>query len=121
MKYDTVPNFIGGRHASGGTALLDVFDPSVGQVISQVPLGGAPEVDAAVQAAKRAAADWAATPIKERVQVFYRYTTLLERDLPALSALVSEENGKIEPEARAEIEKAIEVVEFACSLPQIAH
>lgn len=120
MRYPTVPHFIGGRTVSGGAALLDVLDPGLGETISQVPLGGAAEVDAAVQAAKAAWPAWSATPIKERVQVFYRYKTLLERHLPELAALVTEENGKIDAEARAEIEKAIEVVEFACSLPQIA-
>jgi malonate-semialdehyde dehydrogenase (acetylating)/methylmalonate-semialdehyde dehydrogenase len=89
-------------------------------VISRVPLGGAAEVDQAVTAARRAQPAWAATPIKERVQVFYRYKTLLERDLTELGALITEEHGKIRSEAEAEILKAIELTEFACSLPQIA-
>jgi malonate-semialdehyde dehydrogenase (acetylating)/methylmalonate-semialdehyde dehydrogenase len=59
-------------------------------------------------------------PIKERVQVFYRYKALLERHIDELSALVTRENGKIDSEARAEILKAAELTEFACSLPQIA-
>ena len=71
------------------------------------------------RAARRIPA-WAATPIKERVQVFYRYKTLLERHLAELGALITEEHGKIRTEAEAEILKAIELTEFACSLPQIA-
>jgi malonate-semialdehyde dehydrogenase (acetylating)/methylmalonate-semialdehyde dehydrogenase len=59
-------------------------------------------------------------PIKERVQVFYRYRTLLERDIEDLTALVTEENGKIYSEAKAEVLKSMELTEFACSLPQIA-
>jgi malonate-semialdehyde dehydrogenase (acetylating)/methylmalonate-semialdehyde dehydrogenase len=59
-------------------------------------------------------------PIKERVQVFFKYRTLLERDIEELTALVTEENGKIYSEAKAEILKAMELTEFACSLPQIA-
>src|SRR5947208_2484441 len=62
---------------------------------------------------------WSGTPIKDRVQVFYRYKTLLERHLPELASLITEENGKLHSEALAEIERAIEVVEFAASLPQI--
>ncbi len=120
MRYPAVSHYIGGQPISGGAAVLDVFDPGVGEVISQVPLGGSAEVDRAVQVAKAAFPDWSALPIKERVQVFYRYKTLLERHLPELAALVTEENGKIESEARAEVEKAIEVVEFACALPQTA-
>ena len=63
---------------------------------------------------------WSGLPIKERVQVFFRYRALLERHIAGLSSLITEENGKIESEARAEVLKAIELCEFACSLPQIA-
>ncbi len=77
-------------------------------------------MDQAVQAALKAFPEWAAATLKERVQVFYRYRHLLEENMEALVALVSEENGKTEAEARAEVEKSIEVTEFACSLPQIA-
>ena len=59
------------------------------------------------------------TPIKERVQVFFRYRSLLERDLDELTKLVSEENGKTYDEAKAEVEKSIELTEFACSMPQL--
>jgi len=105
---------------AGGQRFLDVLNPSTGAMISRVPLAGAAEVDQAVVAARRAWPAWAATPIKERVQVFYRYKTLLERDLDELAALITEEHGKIKGEAEAEILKAIELTEFACSLPQIA-
>ena len=77
-------------------------------------------LDAAVAAAKRALPAWSALPIKERVQVFFRYKALLERHIDELAALISEENGKIDSEARAEVQKAAELCEFACSLPQIA-
>jgi malonate-semialdehyde dehydrogenase (acetylating)/methylmalonate-semialdehyde dehydrogenase len=104
---------------AGGPRFLEVLSPSTGAVISRVPLGGTAEVDQAVAAAHRAFPAWAATPIKERVQVFYRYKTLLERHLVELGALITEEHGKIKSEAEAEILKAIELIEFACSLPQI--
>ena len=104
---------------AGGPRFLEVLSPSTGAVISRVPLGGAAEVDQAVAAAHRAFPAWSATPIKERVQVFYRYKTLLERHLVELGALITEEHGKIKSEAEAEILKAIELIEFACSLPQI--
>jgi malonate-semialdehyde dehydrogenase (acetylating)/methylmalonate-semialdehyde dehydrogenase len=119
-KYPDVRHFIGGQFVAGGPRFLDVLDPSTGGTISRVPLGGSAEVDRAVEAAAKAAPPWAATPIKERVQVFYRYKTLLERHLTELGALITEEHGKIRSEAEAEILKAIELTEFACSLPQIA-
>lgn len=98
---------------------LDVIDPSTGSVIAQLPLSGHREVDLAVRAAHKAFPAWAATPIKERVQVFYKYKALLEKHIDELAALVTEENGKIDSEARAEVLKSAELSEFACSLPQI--
>lgn len=119
MKYAAVQNCIDGSFVSPDAPLLDVYDPSSGTIISRVPLSGAREVEAAVSAAEVAFPKWAGTPIKERVQVLYRYKTLLERDIDELAALVTEENGKIASEARAEVLKSAELTEFACSLPQI--
>ena len=120
LKYPQLANYIGGRPQSAADAeLLDVYDPRVGDVITRVPLSTSNAVDAAVRAAEAALPGWAATPIKERVQIFYRYRQLLEENLPELSALVTEENGKIESEATAEVLKSMELTEFACSLPQI--
>ena len=120
MKYPAIRNYIGGGFAAADLPGLDVFDPSAGTVISRVPMSGVRELDAAVAVAKRAFPAWSGLPIKERVQVFFRYRALLEKHIDELSALVTEENGKIESEARAEVLKAIELCEFACSLPQIA-
>ena len=120
LKYPEVRNYVGGTFVESDRPLIDVFDPSEGSVISRVPLSGAAEVEAAVRVAREAFPAWSATPIKERVQVFYRYKTLLERHIDELSALISEENGKIASEARAEVLKSAELTEFACSLPQIA-
>src|SRR4029078_9615259 len=97
-----------------------VYNPWDGEVISRVPLSSRDEVDTAVTSAKAALPGWSALPIKERVQVFYRYRSLLERDIEELAALVTEENGKVYGEAKAEILKSMELTEFACSLPQIA-
>ncbi len=120
MKYADVQNRIGGAFVSPEAPTLDVYDPSSGSRISRVPLSSARDVDSAVDAAQRALPGWASLPIKERVQVLYRYKTLLERDIDELAALITEENGKIHSEAKAEILKSAELTEFACSLPQIA-
>jgi malonate-semialdehyde dehydrogenase (acetylating)/methylmalonate-semialdehyde dehydrogenase len=119
MKYPAVRNYFGGDFVSADLPTLDVYDPSAGAVISQVPLSSRHEVDRAVEGARAAFPGWSGTPIKERVQVFYRYKALLERHIDELAALVTEENGKIASEARAEILKSAELTEFACSLPQI--
>src|SRR5215510_3598432 len=121
MKYAELRNYVGGAFVSPAAprSFLDVYNPSSGDVISRVPLSDAAELDAAVHTARAAFSAWSALPIKERVQVFYRYKALLEKHIDELSALVTEENGKIASEARAEVLKAAELTEFACSLPQI--
>jgi malonate-semialdehyde dehydrogenase (acetylating)/methylmalonate-semialdehyde dehydrogenase len=77
------------------------------------------DLDNAVEAARIAFRSWSKVPIKERVQVFFRYKQLLEKHLQELAELCSEENGKTIGESIAEIEKCIELTEFACSLPQL--
>lgn len=120
MKYAPVQNYINGTFVnSGSQRTLDVISPLDGNLLSKVPMSTAKDLDAAVLAAKAAFVSWSKTPIKERVQVFFRYKTLLERDLKQLAELCSEENGKTFGESVAEIEKCIELTEFATSLPQL--
>ena len=118
-RYPDLVNHIGGAGMPASREYSDVHNPSTGAVIGRVPLSGAGDVDAAVHSAQRALPDWANTPLKERVQIFFRYRQLLERDIESLSALVSEENGKVASEATAEVLKSMELTEFAVSLPQI--
>jgi malonate-semialdehyde dehydrogenase (acetylating)/methylmalonate-semialdehyde dehydrogenase len=119
-RYPDVRNYIGGSFVDDERDRhLDVMNPTDGTILSRVPLSGMQEVDRAVEAAKQAQGGWAATPIKERAQVFYKYKALLEKNIDELAALVSEENGKIRNEAAAEVLKSAELCEFACSLPQI--
>lgn len=120
MKYAEVRNYVGGRFVDGDHRFQDVYNPGDGSVISKVPLSSREDLDAAVASAQAAFPAWSAMPIRERVQVFYRYRSLLERDIDELTALITEENGKIYAEARAEVLKSMELTEFACSLPQIA-
>lgn len=119
MKYPEVRNYVAGDFVEGKHEYLDVFNPSDGSVISKVPLSSREDVDRAVAVAQAAFPAWSAMPIKERVQIFYRYRSLLERDIEELTALVTEENGKIYAEAKAEVLKSMELTEFACSLPQM--
>jgi len=120
MKYGKVKNYYNGKFVdSGAVESLDVVSPIDGNLLSQVPLSSAEELNAAVASAKAAFEGWSHLPIKERVQVFFRYRYLLEKHFDELTALVSEENGKTWDEARAEVEKSIELTEFACSMPQL--
>jgi malonate-semialdehyde dehydrogenase (acetylating)/methylmalonate-semialdehyde dehydrogenase len=116
----TLRNHINGKWVeSRAKEYLPVMNPSLGQQIAKVPLSLAQDVDDAVRSARAVFGAWSNTPIKERVQVFFRYKTLMEKHIESLTALVHEENGKTMSEARAEVEKAIEVTEFACSMPQL--
>jgi malonate-semialdehyde dehydrogenase (acetylating)/methylmalonate-semialdehyde dehydrogenase len=120
MKYSPVQNYINGKFVDATSArTLDVISPLDGNLLSKVPMSTAKDLDNAVKAAKAAFPKWSHTPIKERVQVFFKYKYLMEQNLQELAALVSEENGKTIGEATAEIEKCIELTEFACSLPQL--
>ncbi len=114
-------NYIGGKWmASSAAEYLPVMNPSIGQDIAEVPLSGIRDLEETVTAAGRAFQSWSTMPIKERAQIFYRYKALLEKNTQALAEVVHEENGKTMSEAIAEIEKSIEVTEFACSVPQLA-
>ena len=120
MKYEVVKNYYDGKFVESVSAeSLEIISPIDGNLLSKVPLSTTDELNAAVASAKNAFDLWSKTPIKERVQVFFRYRHLLERDLDELTNLVSEENGKTYDEAKAEVEKSIELTEFACSMPQL--
>jgi malonate-semialdehyde dehydrogenase (acetylating)/methylmalonate-semialdehyde dehydrogenase len=120
MKYPEIKNYVGGKFVSNtGERFLEVVSPIDGTLLSRVPLSTSKDLDEAVICAKKAFETWSKTPVKERVQVFFRYKTLLEKHMAELSELVHLENGKTLDEARAEVEKSIELTEFACSLPQL--
>jgi len=120
MKYNKVANFYDGRFVESDSRVsLDVISPIDGSLLSQVPMSSGHELDLAVKSAKTAFEGWSRTTIKERVQVFFKYRQLLEENLDELTSLVSEENGKTWDEAKAEVEKSIELTEFACSMPQL--
>lgn len=120
MLYPDVHNFWAGDFVKSEGEVLNVYCPLNGEIISTVPLSKSSELDAAVKSARLAFSSWSAKPIKERVQVFFRYKQLLEKNQTELAELIHIENGKTIPEAIAEIEKSVEVTEFACSVPQLA-
>ena len=119
LEFPEVKNYIGGKFVNGVKRTMEVTSPIDGKVLSVVPLSTMAELDAAVEAAHKAFETWSAMPIKERVQIFYRYKTLMEKNLKELATLCQKENGKTYDEAVAEVEKSIELTEFACSMPQL--
>lgn len=120
MKYPEIKNWIGGEFVESAGERTDVLSPLDGSVLSRVPLSTPADVDNAVQKAAVAFRDWSQRTIKQRAQVAYRYRELLLAHQDELSQLIHEEHGKTLAESRAELVRAIEVTEFACSLPQLA-
>jgi len=97
----------------------DVFDPNSGAVQARVPLGGAAVLEAAVQAALAAQPGWAATNPQRRARVLFQFKALVERDIDALARLLSAEHGKVVADARGDIQRGLEVIEFACGIPHL--
>lgn len=116
----TIPHFIGGERVNGNSNRLgDVYNPANGRIEKHVSLGAGADIDAAVDAAKTAFPAWAATPPAQRARVLFRYLDLLNSHLDELAAIVSSEHGKTVEDARGSITRGIEVVEFACGIPQL--
>jgi len=114
-----IPYLVGGSWARSSAATLPVYDPATGAVIDEVPMLGASEVDAAVRASVDALATWSRTAVMERVRLMFRFRDLLESHAEELAAIVTRHHGKTLDEARGEVRRGIEVVEFACGAPTL--
>jgi len=113
-----IPHFIDGQAVDAGSGPLgDVFDPNSGEVQARVGLADAALVDAAVQAALRAQPAWAALNPQRRARVLFEFKRLVEAQMEELAALLSSEHGKVLADSRGDIQRGLEVVEFACGIP----
>ena len=113
-------NYIGGKWVSSrATEYLPVHNPALGTVIAETPLSTAADVDAAVEAAKRAFPTWSETPPAGRARHLYAFRALLEEHFEELARLVTTEHGKTLSEARGSLRRAIECVEVACGAPSL--
>ncbi|MEM9187051.1 MAG: CoA-acylating methylmalonate-semialdehyde dehydrogenase [Planctomycetota bacterium] len=97
----------------------DVYNPSTGQVIAQTPLCDAAATAEVVEAAAAALPGWADTPVVERARVMFRYRSLMEAHFDEIVELVTREHGKTLAEARAEVNRGAEMVEFAAGIPSL--
>ena len=114
---NTLGHYIDGAAVAGTSGRYgDVFDPARGIATARLALASPDEVDLAVAAAKRAFPGWAATPPPRRAAVMFRFRELLLRDAARLSAIITAEHGKTLDDARGELQRGIEVVEFACGI-----
>jgi malonate-semialdehyde dehydrogenase (acetylating)/methylmalonate-semialdehyde dehydrogenase len=96
-----------------------VTNPATGKLLAEVPYANAEDVDAAARAAHEAFLKWREVPVVDRVQVLYRYKTLLEKHAVELASILTRENGKTVEDAKAEVRRAIQMVEVACGMPSL--
>ncbi len=113
-------SFIGGEWiAPSATDFAPVYNPALGEIIAQVPLAGGDLVDQAVAAASAAFPAWGATPAVDRANVLFRYKALLEAEFDSIALIISTEHGKTIAEARGDLRRGIQMVEYACGAPTL--
>ncbi|RVT43446.1 CoA-acylating methylmalonate-semialdehyde dehydrogenase [Sphingobium algorifonticola] len=116
----SITHFIGGRSATwDGTHTSDVYDPSTGQVQAKVSLGDASQLARAVENARTAQPEWAALNPQRRARVISRFKDLIEQNMDDLARLLSSEHGKVIADSKGDIQRGLEVVEFACGIPHL--
>jgi malonate-semialdehyde dehydrogenase (acetylating)/methylmalonate-semialdehyde dehydrogenase len=116
----TIGHFIGGREVKGTSGrTADVFEPMTGDVQAKVDLASKAEVRAAVENAKAAQLEWGATNPQRRARVMMKFLELAQRDYDKLADLLAREHGKTVPDAKGDIQRGLEVVEFACGIPHL--
>ena len=116
----TIPHLIAGElHAGQGSRFADVYNPALGEVIARVPLANDDDIQAAVAAARRAFPAWAETSPLKRARVMFKFKALLEDNAQKLAEIISQEHGKVVSDAMGEVTRGLEVVEFACGIPQL--
>lgn len=116
----TIPHVIDGQHTEGhGTRRSDVFNPATGEVARQVALGDAEDLAAAIIAAQKAFPGWAETPPLTRARILFKARDLIEANRDKLAAIITSEHGKVLSDAKGEVTRGLEVVEFATAAPEI--
>ena len=113
-----------GHHINGSVvhfkgATTPVFNPASGQIQAQVELAGADQVDIAVKAAKAVFTEWSNTPVTRRAKVMFNFKRIIEERMDELARVITAEHGKTFLDAKGEIQRGLEVVDFACGIPQL--
>ncbi len=119
LNVRSIGHFIGGEEIAPHGETQAVWNPARGEQQAEVALGGAAEAAAAVESAQRAFDAWAARAPQQRASVLFRFRELMHANLDRLAALVSGEHGKTRDDARAEVLRGLDVVDFACGIPQL--
>ena len=120
LQVQDIHHFINGREVAGTSGRHgDVYNPALGAVSGRVAFATSEETGQAVAAAQAAFASWSATPPLRRARVMFKFKELVERDADKLARLISSEHGKVVSDARGEVTRGLEVVEFACGIPHL--
>jgi malonate-semialdehyde dehydrogenase (acetylating) / methylmalonate-semialdehyde dehydrogenase len=120
QSLESVPHWIGGKAVEGQSKTFgDVFNPATGEVKRRVPLDGTAELEQAIAAAKAALPEWSNLPPLRRARVLFRFRDLLEKNMDRLAAILTSEHGKVLDDARGEVMRGLEVVEFATGIPHL--
>src|SRR5258706_6433729 len=115
-----IGHFIGGKQVAGTSGRTgDVFNPNTGEVQAKVALAGKAEVEKAIANAQGAFPGWAATNPQRRARVMFKFLELIQAEYDDLARLLSSEHGKIFADAKGDIQRGLEVVEFACGIPHL--
>lgn len=115
-----IPHVIAGHHTEGhGTQRSDVFNPASGEVANQVVMGNADDLEAAISAAQKAFPGWAETPPLTRARILFKARDLIEAHQDELAAIITAEHGKVLSDAKGEVIRGLEVVEFATGIPEL--
>jgi len=115
-----IGHFIGGKNVAGRSGRSgDVFDPNTGEVQAKVAFASRSEVEAAIASAEAAQPAWAATNPQRRARVLFKFLELVQGEFDDLAKLLASEHGKTIPDARGDIQRGLEVVEFACGIPHL--
>src|SRR6478609_8161376 len=115
-----IGHFVGGKQVKGGSGRTgDVFNPNTGEVQAKVAFASKSEVEAAIANAAAAQPAWAATNPQRRARVMFKFLELIAKENDSLAALLSSEHGKTIPDAKGDIQRGVEVAEFACGIPHL--
>ena len=113
-------HFIGGRHVNGTSGRFgDVFNPATGEVQARVPFASRAEMRSAVEAAKKAFPEWSRVNPQRRARVMFNFKALVEKNMDELAHLLSCEHGKVIADSKGDIQRGLEVIEFACGIPHL--
>jgi malonate-semialdehyde dehydrogenase (acetylating)/methylmalonate-semialdehyde dehydrogenase len=119
-KLEQLGHYIGGLRVAGRSGRsAPVYNPALGVATTEVALASADETRAAVAAARKALPEWSGTPALRRSRVLFRFRELVDRHTEELASILTREHGKVLADARGEVTRGLEIVEFACGIPQL--